>query len=314
VLAEVEAQLLQHARSERRRWQEIAQLLMRVDRERLWSGHAGSFSMWLQGLARRADLQESVFWRCLKAGRICVELTGQEELVLPTSVSAESIELADKIRRHAPAAVTSQVIERTLDGELSRAELRDVWATYKPAAGGSTARGRLPSDPGEREDALAARQSAWESQKRKPENRSEVRRSEMLAGFRETGWLGPLDQARCETRTAGLGTRLAAVLTVRRSALSPERLELHGLWTCVSEPELADYEFNASAGTDFMWLAITPELAPRALKQAPHMLGILELTRERSLRVVRAAQRRPMNAQARLELLSGLLGRAYLWP
>jgi hypothetical protein len=104
------------------------------------------------------------------------------------------------------------------------------------------------------------------------------------------------------------------VLTVRRTSANPEKLEIHGLWTCVSEPELADYDFTAAGGTDFMWLAIPPELAPRAIKEAPRLLGILELTRERSLRVVRAAQRRLMNAQARLELLSGLLGRAYLWP
>jgi hypothetical protein len=313
-LVAIETELLRHAKAEKHRWQQIAQLLMQVERERLWEGHAPSYTAWIQGIARRADMQESVFWRCLKAGRIYLELTGKNELDPQAAVSAESLELADKILRHAPKAVANQVLERTLDGELSRAELRDVWATYRPAAGGATARGRLPEDPAAREEAVAARKAAWEAGRRKPQNRSEVRRSEMLAAFREASWLGSFDQARAETRTSALGGRLAAVLTVRRSSEHPDRLELHGLWTCVSEPELADYEFKAPAGIDFMWLAVAPELVARAQGKAPALLGILELTRERALRVVRAAQRRPTNGQARVEILSELLQRAYLWP
>jgi hypothetical protein len=41
----------------------------------------------------------------------------------------------------------------------------------------------------------------------------------------------------------------------------------------VSEPDLADYEFKAPGGTDFMWLAVTTELAPKALAKTPHMLA-----------------------------------------
>ena len=95
---------------------------MRVDRERLWEGHTGSFSAWIQGMARRADLQESVFWRSLKAGRLYLELTGRDELDAEPGLSPESLELADKIQRCAPQPIASQVVTRTLNGELSRAE------------------------------------------------------------------------------------------------------------------------------------------------------------------------------------------------
>lgn len=313
-LADVEAELLTHVHAEQRRWQQIAKLLMQVDKERLWEGQAPSFTAWLQAMARRADLQESVFWRCLKAGRIYLELTGRDELDVRERISAESLELADKISRHAPKAITNQVLERTLEGELSRAELRDVWATYKPASGEGSARGRLPADPAAREQAIAARRAAWEAEKRKPENRGEMRRGEMVSSFRDAAWLGPLDQARAETRVRAVAGRLACVLTVRRDVQNPERIELHGLWTCVADPELADYEFKAPGGIDFMWFATTPELAQRALKLTPHMLGVLELAANRTLRVVRDAQRRPMSAQGRLDLLGELLQRAYLWP
>lgn len=312
-LAAVEAQLLEHAQAERRRWQQIAQILMRVEAERLWHEHAPSFTAWVQGMARRADLQESVFWRCLKAGRIYLELTGDKELASDLTVSAESLELADKIRRHAPKAVTHQVLERTLDGELSRSELREVWATYRPAAGGATARGRLPEDPEARALVLQAQTAAWQAEKRKPENRTEVRRAELITAFRSASWLGSYDQARAEARVE-LAKQMAAVLVVRRHADKPERMELHGLWTCVSQPELSDFQFQGAPGTDFMWLGVPTELAEDAASQAPRMAGVLSLTRDRGLRVVREAQRRPLSAEGRIAMLTALLQRAYIWP
>lgn len=313
-LAAIETELLDHARAEKRRWQQIAQLLMRVEAERLWVGATPSFTAWLQGMARRADLQESVFWRCLKAGRIYQELTGGQSLDdSRLLVSAESLELADKICRHAPKAVASQVLERTLDGELSRTELRDVWATYRPAAGGTTARGRLPSDPEAREDAISARKAAWEAEKRKPDNRADVRRAEIVTAFRTASWLDAFDQARPETRLA-LAKSTAAVLAVRKSAEHPERLELHGLWTCVSIAELADFAFQGAPGTDYMWLGVPQDMADDATGKAPRMAGVLALGRDRSLRLVRAAQRRPVSPEGRIAMLTAMLQRAYLWP
>ena len=103
----------------------------------------------------------------------------------------------------------------------------------------------------------------------------------------------------------------AALLVVRR--LADAELELHGLLTCVSEPELADFAFEAAPGTDFMWLGVPAAIAQRALAAAPRMLGVLELG-QGNLVVRRAAMARPKNAQARLDLLSALLARAYLWP
>lgn len=164
---------------------------------------------WVQGMARRADLQESVFWRYLKAGRIYLELTGETELAPDVSVSAESLELADKIRRHAPKAVTSQVVERTLDGGLGREQLRDVWATYRPASGGATARGRLPID---------RRPGRTFSRRVRPPGRPRS--------------ASPRTAPRCVAR-----------------AEHSERLELHGLWTCVSTPELSDSQFQGAPGT-----------------------------------------------------------------
>jgi hypothetical protein len=243
-----------------------------------------------------------------------LELSGRDELDAETTLSPESLELADKIQRCAPKPIAKQVIERTLEGELSRAELRNVWTTYRPALGEASARGRLPLDPEERAEAIEARKATWQAEKRKPENRADVCRAELMAGFRSADWLERIDQSRAESATKHLAGKFAAVLVVRRDAQRPERLELHALWTCVSAPELADYEFKAPASTEFVWLAVPAELSERALQKAPRMLGVLELTRGRTLRVAREAQRRNLSAPDRLELMNALLQRAYLWP
>ena len=313
-LLQIEHQLMRHAQAERRRWHEIASLLMLVDKERLWEGQAPSFTAWLQGMARRADLQESVFWRCLKAGRIYLELSGRDSLDAELAVSAESLELADKIRRHAPKAVGADVLTRTLEGDLSRTELRQVWSTYKAAAGGTTDRGRLPNDPEDRSHALEAKRAQWESEKRKPENRAEVRRGELITGFRNFEWLGEHDQARLETRVTGLSGRLAAVGVVRRRADAANSVEVHGLWTCVSRPELADFEYAAPAGIDFMWLAFPEELSEIVPEKTPRLLGLLAMKRKDQVSVVRLAHRRKVDPSARCDLLAWLLSRAYLWP
>lgn len=311
-LSAIEAELLRHAVAERRRWQEIAALLMRVEKERLWEGHAPSFTAWLKAMARRAELEESVFWRYLKAGRIYAELTGKDVLEVRSAVSAESLELADKIMRVAPEPVAQEVITRTLDGALSRSELRDVWSTYKPAAGGVTARGRLPTDEVKRGEVLRERRAVWEAERERPQNRGEVTRGEIVSAFRSGSWLSAYDQFRADIRPKILPTSVAAVLVVRRNIGG--ELELHTLTTCVAQPELADAAFEPAPGADFMWLGVPAELTRATLDRAPRMLGILEIGSTRSLRVVREAAQRPKNAQARLDLLSALLQRAYLWP
>jgi hypothetical protein len=310
-LAAIEAELVQKAQAERRRWQEIAALLMQVEQGRLWAAHTSSFTAWVRGIARRAELEESVFWRCLKAGRIYEELTGNDVRELGSHVSAEALELADKISRHAPERVVSEVLTRTLDGDLSRGELREVWSTYKPAAGGITARGRLPDDEGARAEALTARRALWEAQKQEPKNQREVQRSEIVSAFRSASFLGSFDQAHADSRPQGMARNVSALLVVRK--LADAELELHALLSCVSEPELADFSFEPAPGTDFMWLGVPAGLGPRALAVAPRMLGVLELG-QGTLGVRRAAMVRPKNAQARLDLLSALLARAYLWP
>jgi hypothetical protein len=62
---------------------------------------------------------------------------------LDSKASPESLELVEKISRAAPPEKTAELVQKTLAGETTRRDLREVWRDYRPAVAG-TARGRGP--------------------------------------------------------------------------------------------------------------------------------------------------------------------------
>jgi len=142
-----------------------------------------------------------------------------------------------------------------------------------------------------------------------------VVRGEIVTAFRAAEWLGPHDLARTETGLSALERELSALCVVRRDAREPKKLELHGLvTTATSDSDLADLALPRAPGTDFLWLAVPTASLETATERMPHMLGLLEFTRSRALRVARAAKRRRPTAEGRLDTFTALLQQAYAWP
>ena len=165
---QIECELLELSGNEERRWQRVAELLMLAEEKSLWTPHAKSFTQWVKKLAEQAGVQESNFWRALKAGQTYLKFRRAREAeaeqaeaadadnVTPitddthpaplpplaeANVAAENLELLEKISRVAPDLVIAEATEKTLSGRMSRADLRSIWATYRNATEG-TARGR----------------------------------------------------------------------------------------------------------------------------------------------------------------------------
>ena len=185
---QIETEVVKLSRSEQQSWQRVAELLILTEEKSLWTIHAKSFTQWVKGLAAKAKVQESNFWRALKAGRTyeqirrAREAEQQQAAVLEASdnvsditplinrseatacdlealpstdkaptaalpplaeatVAPESLELIEKISRVAPDTVIAEVTEKALSGRMGRAELREIWTTYRNATEGSS-RGR----------------------------------------------------------------------------------------------------------------------------------------------------------------------------
>ena len=282
----------------------------------MWEEHATSFTAWIAGVAARASMQPSGLWRSLKAGRIYLELAESSNLddMDDLDVTAESLELMDKIARHAPAKVSKDVVRRTLDGELRVQELRKTWSTYRPASGGITARGRLPKDPSKRSEALEARTKRWQAEKRKPAVKQALAESEVLAAMQDFEWLGKYDQATRELDVTLGDVQLDSVVAVRRSSEASSTLELHAVQIQGAASSLTSCVDTAvkNSGCDYVWLAVPAKLEADALLLSSRV-GVLAL-RQRGLAIVRPPKRQRLDPGLRLALLEVLLAQAYHWP
>jgi hypothetical protein len=135
-------------------WATVGALLDRVDRERFWARDARSFSEWLKSFAPKIGVNESSLWRYLRASRYYEKL--QKELAvsdrvsplprLPASVSAENLEILQKLERVVPKGEFDALAARTLHGGATRSELRELWKMYRDILG-RNARGRGVTPP-----------------------------------------------------------------------------------------------------------------------------------------------------------------------
>lgn len=141
-LKKIETQLLSLAKKASLLWQQMAALMIQVEEEALWQGEAKSFTAWVKAMADKVELQESMLWRYLKAGRYYNQLRESPDPELAAMpalgeaacrVSPDSLELLDKISRVAPPEEAAKLAKSTLAGESGRDELREAWQDYKAA-------------------------------------------------------------------------------------------------------------------------------------------------------------------------------------
>jgi hypothetical protein len=148
-------------------WAVIGLILDRVEREKYWARDARSFSEWLRSFAPKIGMKETSLWRYLGATRYYRKLRkdGSPSLArIPKDVSAENLELLEKLERVVPEDEFEAMAKRVLAGEVERNELRELWRTYRPILRGRTARGKgviVPRiDPKDREQ-LMDQKEAW---------------------------------------------------------------------------------------------------------------------------------------------------------
>lgn len=125
-------------------WITIGRWLDGVAGSQIWRQEARSFSAWLSAQAERLGLGDASLWRFLTAARNLEVIRGDlamhlgedsEAPGIAEMVSPESIELACKIRRFAPVDELLPLFALLLQGEVSRADLRRIWARYRDMEG-----------------------------------------------------------------------------------------------------------------------------------------------------------------------------------
>lgn len=129
------------------RWGALSAFLLRVQRTGAWRDTSRNFSEWIRGLVKAHGVSLGQIWRYRASGLYYQRLKQThpdlpELAELPRTISAEALEILEKIERVAPKELVEDTTDQVLSGEVPIRELKALWRTYKPALQGNTNRGR----------------------------------------------------------------------------------------------------------------------------------------------------------------------------
>lgn len=143
-IKKLENQLQNLLEREKRQWTKTAQLLIDIERSRLYRKQAKSFSQYVRQLAQKFKINESSFWRIKRAGEYYLKLhnTDNIEIIEKAKTSPEQLEILMKISSIAPPNIVQDFKERLISGKTTREELRDTWRTYCKVKKDKPRRGR----------------------------------------------------------------------------------------------------------------------------------------------------------------------------
>ena len=270
--------LLPHL-GERLNWAEVGELIDLVDEAKAWRDASGSFTEWLEGLGSKLNVKTGTLWRCVRAyrffeGSLSVVLRNQG-LAFPTAadfaarVSAENLELLEKLSRVLDAQKFEDLVRRLLDGSLGRAELRKLWGGYRGALEGRSARGRGSPTP---------KVNLADSNQRLLVLTGDVaaclvKQPSVLACPEEPRAVRVLQSMAIPDGGAVGGTVEFDLLALTHSE-ARGRMELHGIEVKLQpDGKAAEQLVRLHPYCDFLWLALPVEVElPRAF---PSWVGIL---------------------------------------
>lgn len=145
---QIENQLNGLLATDKRSWVEIYKLMDEVEKERLYSSKYHSYTAWVNSLAANNHIHVSLLWSRKKAGKVYaayMERAIQQGKSVPSltaaAISPDSLNLIEKIAGP-NTDVTDDLIQKVLQNDLSRKDLKNAWATVKAANGTITRKTR----------------------------------------------------------------------------------------------------------------------------------------------------------------------------
>lgn len=179
-LKKIEQELAGYVKADKKNWVKIYQLMHEVETDKLYEERddTPSFTSWVNALADELDVNVSLLWARLKAGRTYAEYesraAGQGRSVTPLSLlnaSPDSINLCEKVAGK-NALEMDRLIDKVVAGNLTREDLRAA-ARAKRAEGGAM--------PKTRHDRIDAEE--------RTEDTVEVTSSDIVMALRQPTWL-----------------------------------------------------------------------------------------------------------------------------
>lgn len=315
---QIEKELAALENGEPRPWLAQSDLLDSIESSGYWHHDSDSFTSWLAKNAIRFGVKPPMLWRRLTAGRFVrqikanLELTGVELPDLEeisNNVGPESVELFSKLKRVLPEDTFSDLARKVFSGKVRRAELKSLWATYRPVLGGKTARGRgVPPPRINRTD---------------PDQYNSLMEAMALDSLKAAGpgWSGHLNpklyqiflHVTPDDHKVPRGCHLFSAIAV--IMLMNGDIEYHGFrYRSFSMAGKSSTECPEAAYCDFLWYIVPPKrfddtMKFKMLKTLPDFAGLV-LLNDGSVNILKQALSAPCLGVLRNKLVSVLFYRS----
>lgn len=270
------------------RWGPLAQHIIDTQKNELWHPDFTSFSDWMAFLSEQFGISRARCWRYRKAGTYYHTLKSKDdslpELIdLPEYVSAEALEILERLERVAPDRVTEDIKEKVLNGRVSIRTVKKTWEAYRFAMEGQTNRGG---------NEYVVRAEVKKS--------SSYQAEAILALSQNKKWSGKTSPARCPVfhnvydRTKKINYDALSLVQYELD----EAVHIHA-FEILSQGQLpSGYSFaTPDSSIDFEWIVMPDKHAKDYAATEPHK-GVIGIG-EKTLSIYKTAVRheRPMNSE-----------------
>ena len=145
-LEDIEIELSELFRHDRKNWVRTARLLLIIERDKLYEVREASYSSYIRKLAFNNRIHASTLWRIKSAAQLYMQLCEIKDIELIDDhnilATPEQLEIYKKVRTIVPEKIMENIKSRMLEGKKVRRELNRLWETYRPLKKGKTERGR----------------------------------------------------------------------------------------------------------------------------------------------------------------------------
>lgn len=331
VLESIETQLTAAVRSDQGVWQKCYELMHEVEEGKMYAS-AGykSFTQWVNTMAARVGCHVSVLWARFKAGRTYAEYAARAQAAgreVPQleqiKISPDTIKLCSTVAG-ADATTMDHLLDKSLAGELSRADLRAAARAKKAqnpeaqpetrhsAAADAAARAIQAGQPGQAEDGTAdtAEQTEQAAQRRKHQQPELTAAQIVLALKRSEDWIGEPDETkwidrkcrhftefRADTGSSRAARRFDLLCIETLTAAERDTVVIRGVEIKVSKSDLEQdhkmQEYTAFCDAFYIAVPDTEEMIQTAEAVRLPAWGLLAITAAGALKIIHAAALQP---------------------
>lgn len=261
-------------------WGPIASVIDTVYQDKIWRFDFSNFSEWMSFVSETYAISRARCWRYKKAGSYYNELRLNDKSLcslseLPSFVSAEALEILERLERIAPSEITDPIKKDILRGEISIRTLKQTWEAYRPALHGVTNRGRG-------EEVLAA----------KVEDESRFEAESLLALSQNSFWSGINAPARCyiypRVNDAHNKITYDALAIVQKSLDSHVEIHTFEFWFRTIHTPTIENKLPESY-VDYRWIVI-PDTDALSPNQVDVEFGLISVSKG-ELSIIRNAAR-----------------------